>query len=619
MAEKNVYWRCSTDSERWVDKGVLNASPSADTDGLCINVDQTVRYQTLTDRPWGGCFNERGWKAMEKLPGEQKSKIVGSLFGKDGLGLTVGRMPLGNSDFSINRSQSYNELPAGTETDYNLEHFSIDSDRQYLLPYIKEAKKHCPGLVLWGSPWSPPSWMKTNKTIYGGGNIIWDERILKTYAMYFVEYVKAYRKEGLNVYMVMPQNEPTMSTAYSSCVWTGEQLNVFIRDYLAPALKENGLSEVEIYLGTFTDSNSGLVYPTVNDPVTRKLINGIGFQWWSTLLAKRMYRSEKTELVFMQSETLCGGGENDWKYAEEQFDLMKEFFESGIGSYMLWNMILDEKGENTAPNPWHQNSPIVVHSETGEVIYNPQYHQFRHFSAYIRPLAGRIKTEGSFSDAIAFQNPDGENVLVVKNSSDTGLPVTISFNGSSVSPVLPPHSISTFRTDGEVTAFEDATYLSGFEDAAEEETAVKLINLKSGKALSVRGAAFEIGAEVIQWDNQGTADQTWTLRPYDEGYFNLVNFNSLRALGINGGSKEAGARAIQWDNDNSPNQRWRLEPVQRGKRTLYRLVNLGSSLCLAFENESGENGANAVQMEYNGSDGQLWEAVVVLGGSALTD
>lgn len=610
-----MYWQCTTNSEKWSQKDNLNVTEWDNDTSLYIQVDSSARYQRLTQTPFGGCFNERGWEAMKDLTEEQREKIIYDLFSEEGLNLSVGRMALGNSDFSINRSQSYDELPEGIETDYNLDYFSIESDREYMLPYIEAAEKVRPNLPIWGSPWSPPSWMKNNKTIYGqhGDNtIIWEEDILKTYAQYFVEYVKAYRNEGHNVYMVMPQNEPTMNTAYSSCIWTGDQLNIFIRDYLYPAFEKAGLSDnTDIYLGTFTDSQANRTDPTLNDPKTIQMIKGVGFQWWSAPLSARVHR-QFPNLDLMQSETKCGGGDNSWQYAEEQFDTFKEFFEAGVSSYMLWNMILDEKGENTSPNPWRQNAPITVHSETNEVVYNPQYYLTKHFSHYIKPGARRIKTDGNYGDKIAFQNPDGEVVLVVKNSSNSNLEVAINVDGKKTKPVVPAHSISTFRIMSDNTDFNSSPDMSLTESAAEKEQAsIKLSAYVGGKTLSVDGASFSNGAKAIGWANQGTADQTWTLEPTENGYYKLVNYNSLKVLGIYAGATHAGAECVQWDADGSYNQEWKLEPVKKGEKVYYKLRNRGSGLYLSFNGKSND-GAQAVQAVFSG-DNELWDIICIAG------
>ncbi len=610
-----VYWQCSTENEHWADKDALETTLWDGDEELYISVDENTRYQALTADPWGGCFCERGRKAMEKLTKEERSAIIESLFGSEGLGLTVGRMPLGNNDFSINRTTSYDELPAGVTEDYDLKYFSIDTDREYLMPYIDEALKYCPDLKLWASSWSPPSWMKTNGTVHSGGKITWTKEILTTYANYFARFIKDYRAEGYNVYMVMPQNEPTMNTAYASCVWTGAELNEFVRDYLAPTLEKEGLSDVDIYLGTFTDSQASLADPTLNDPETSRIIKGLGVQWWAAPLTKRIYRQNKDKgYVLMQSETKCGNGGNSWSYAEEQFDCVKEFFDAGVNSYMLWNMVLDEKGENTAPSPWHQNSPITVDSVTNKVTYNGQYHLFKHFTYYIKGRARRIKTDGNYVDKIAFQNENGENVLVVKNGSSMTLNVAINFNGRKIKPALPPHSINTFRIDGDNTDFDsvDATYSESGEEA-EAETIVKWHNAESGYTLSVDGAAFDNGKNVIAWTDQGTADQMWTLEKTPDGYYKMINFNSLKALGVYAGSPDAGARCVQWDADGSPNQEWKIEPVSEDGKLYYYIINKGSGLYLGFEHSG--IAAAAVQK----SDAQKWEAIVIQGSGIKND
>lgn len=610
-----MYWQCTTASDPWVDKGTLDITSWDDDTHLYIDVDPTSRYQTLTDTPFGGCFNERGWKAMENLTDAEREKIVSDLFSPEGLNLSVGRMALGNSDFSVNRSQSYDELPEGVATDYNLDYFSIESDREYMLPFIEAAEKVRPNLPIWGSPWSPPSWMKNNKTIYGqhGDNtIIWDDAVLKTYADYFVKYVMAYRAEGHNIYMVMPQNEPTMNTAYSSCVWTGEELNVFIRDYLYPAFEKAGLSEnTQICLGTFTDSQANRTDPTLNDPVTIKMITGVGFQWWSAPLATRVHR-QFPSLSLMQSETKCGGGSNDWQYAEDQFDTFKEFFDAGVSSYMLWNMVLDEKGENTSPNPWRQNAPITVHSSTNAVSYNPQYYLTKHFSHYIAPGARRIKTEGNYGDKIAFQNPDGEIILIVKNSGSVDYPVAINIGGKKAKPTVPAHSISTFRIMGDNTDFATSPDMSLTENSSDSQAVtVKLHGYIGGRTLSVNSASFDNGAKVIGWTDQGTADQTWTLLPTDDGFYKLINYNSSKALGVYGGSTEENAQCVQWSEDGSANQEWKFEPVSIGNSTYYKIVNRGSGLCLSFSG-SGNDGVNATQKSYSGEN-ELWDITCITG------
>ena len=137
---------------------------------------------------------------------------------------------------------------------------------------------HGKRLKLFASPWSPPLWMKTHK-VYNYGNFIWAREYLRAYASYFVRFVQAYAAEGLTVDAVHVQNEPDSDQKFRSCLWTGEKLGMFIRDYLGPAFAKAGLT-TEIWLGTIErPSFNDWVVPSLLDPETRKFVAGIGFQW----------------------------------------------------------------------------------------------------------------------------------------------------------------------------------------------------------------------------------------------------------------------------------------------------------------------------------------------------
>ena len=59
---------------------------------------------------------------------------------------------------------SYNDTPGDVE----MKNFSIDYDREYIIPTIKAAREINPDLYLLSSPWSPPGWMKTGGLMTGG-------------------------------------------------------------------------------------------------------------------------------------------------------------------------------------------------------------------------------------------------------------------------------------------------------------------------------------------------------------------------------------------------------------------------------------------------------------------
>ena len=400
-----------------------------------------------TIRGFGGCFNELGQIALEKLDEGKRNEVLDALFGSEGCGFTVCRVPIGASDYAA-KWYSCDE----TEEDYELRDFSIERDKKYLLPYIHDAQKRRPELTVFASPWSPPTWMKF-PAAYNHGTIRWEEPVLRAYAKYFVKFVGAYAEEGVTVDQIFMQNEPIADQKYPSCVWSGEQMRDFLRDYLAPEFEKSGCP-AEIWLGTLNcpyDNYGGQEFDWTNyhryaetvllDDAARKVISGVGYQWGGKNAIAQTHESFP-ELRLMQTENECGNGENSWKYMEYVFDLMHHYFKNGVEAYTYWNMVLEDGGCSTWG--WHQNSMITVNAAEGTYALEPEYYLMRHFAGFVQRGARLLKLRGRFAaNAMAFENPDGSVVLVVHNGQND--PFTLRCGlGEGFTATLAPHSINTF-------------------------------------------------------------------------------------------------------------------------------------------------------------------------------
>ena len=620
-------WISSSEDQYWVNHGEIEMRDVTEEEietikeesEIYIYADQNTRYQTMDDQPWGGCFADAGWNAMRDLTDEQKKEVVGYLYGpgEDSLNFTAGRTPMGANDYGIGH-YTYDE----TVDDYDLSDFSTECDEEYLIPYIETALEYVPDMQIFASPWTPPSWMKTNNQLTGYYDWPYIEDTpenFEAYANYFVKYLEEYAERGIEIHAVTPQNEPTMRTAYPSCVWTGEQLNVFLRDYLCDAIDEynaeNG-KDVEVWLGTFTDSQKSLAMPTLKDPETSQRIGAVCFQWWGAPLATEVHMTTP-ELKLVQSETKCGNSLNNWQYAEEQFDCFKEFLDAGVSQYFLWNMILEPEGRNNAlGGSWKQNAAITVDGTT--VRLNPSYYLTKHFSSNIDGGARRIKVEGknigegSVSDyvqdvrAIGFQNTDGEIVLNVKNSTSVARTATIIVNDKAFEISLPAHSINTFKMDGTYEDTPDATEVVEIE----ESTSAKFTNLATEFMLSCEG--YDNGADVTTKTNIGESYQTWNLVQAEDGTYFLQNFRSDLVLCVWNGSKDEDAKISQYTNTNAGDQMWELRFIEyRDNVPYYEIINKNSGLALTALGE--EDGYLVTQRTFDGGDDQLW-SLTITGG-----
>lgn len=413
MNMENIEWYVSTDTQYWQQQNNVTITTGNSNLSLTAN-----KYQSLLG--FGGCFNELGYIALQHLSEEDRQQLLHDLFHPEGdQRFDICRLPIGASDYA-EQWYSCNEV----DGDYAMEYFSIERDRKYLIPYIKEALKLNPELKLFASPWSPPTWMKTPKA-YNFGTLRWEKEVLEAYALYFVKFVQAYEAEGITIHQIHVQNEVVADQKFPSCVWTGEQLKVFIRDYLGPAFKEHSL-DTEIWLGTInapeawdewlkkkeTDFN-GYANTVLSDSEAYQYITGVGYQWAGKYAIQRTQMSYP-ELQYLQTENECGDGENTWFYAKYVFNLYHHYFINGVNGYIYWNMALEPKGRSTWG--WEQNSMITIDPNSNERIDNPEYYVMKHFAHFVGKDSRRVGLSGSWAgNALAFENKEGRTIVIVSN------------------------------------------------------------------------------------------------------------------------------------------------------------------------------------------------------------
>jgi glucosylceramidase len=373
------------------------------------------------------------------------------LFDKvDGAAFSHARIPIGATDFSMDRYSL-----AETPNDLEMADFSLDRDRERLIPYIKAALAVNPDIKFWGSPWSPPAWMKDNNNSDGGFMKDTDDNY-KAHALYLARFVEDYAKEGINVLAVHPQNEPGFRQEYPSCGWTGAQMAKYIGKFLGPLFTERNVP-AEIWLGTMSNSteDDAVAKAVMNDSTARGFVKGIGLQWGMEDHAASYVSSY--DVPVMQTEHKCGnyrwlGGyqsgkaPNDMAYANESWGLLKSWIEKGVNSYMVWNMVLDTVGKGIDKRDWKQNALLTVDTGAGTLIPTPTYYVVRHLSQYVEPGAQRVQVQGG--DALAFKNPDGSVVTVLHNSGGQEASTTLSVGGATLQFTIPGSGWATVNWQG---------------------------------------------------------------------------------------------------------------------------------------------------------------------------
>jgi glucosylceramidase len=432
-----AYWKTAT----WTES----------TGTAAVTVNDSNAHQTWDG--FGGAFNELGWSYLTSKALQDQALQL--LFGEDGCRFTWGRIPIGASDYAVDR-YTLNESSGDTE----MTKFSIERDKQKLLLYVKAAQAIKPGLRFWASPWTPPTWMKSSPyqtpgnpvNAFDGGSMKSDDATLKAHALYFVKFIQAYAAEGIKIDYVAPQNEPNYSQNYPSAIWSASTFTTFIGKYLGPALASANLS-TQIMLGTMSNPNgdAGVANAVLADPTAKGFAKVMGVQWgMSDANQISNLQSKGAGIPIWVSEHKCGGqpganvasAPNDLSYAKESWGYIRDAINRGLTGYNSWNMVLDKGGkgiDNT--RVWAQNALLVV--DGGQIIQTPAYYVFRHVSQYVAPGAKRVDATGG--DALAFKNPDGSLVAIMYNSGAANNDYVVSIGGKVLHFAMPASGWATIR------------------------------------------------------------------------------------------------------------------------------------------------------------------------------
>lgn len=415
---------------------------------ICVFVDPSKTYQTFVGI--GAALTDAAAETFYKLPKEKQQEILQAYFDKQkGIGYTVARTNINSCDFS---SDMYTYVNDG---DKELKSFTIEHDKKFKIPFIKEAMTAAGGkLNLFGSPWSPPAWMKDNNDMLHGGKL--KKEFYDSWALYYTKFIKEYEKEGIPVWAISVQNEPMATQKWESCIYSAEEEKDFLKNHLGPTMQKEGLADKKIIVW---DHNRDLIYQRaqtyMNDPEAVKYIWGIGFHWYEDWSGgtqmfdnlRKVHEAYPDKNLFF-TEGCLGPFDakryTDWKLGERYGSSMINDFNNGMTGFTDWNIILDETG-----GPNHvQNfcfAPVHGDTKTGQVTYTNSYYYIGHFSRFITPGAKRISSAASRSQLLttAFRNEDGKTVVVVMNQGSAKFPYYLWINGKAAQITALPHSINT--------------------------------------------------------------------------------------------------------------------------------------------------------------------------------
>jgi len=423
-------------TKRYAEGTPLEWGPASAPAPQTIVLDTSRTYQEILG--FGAAFTDAACYVISRLAADAREQVLKDLFHPASLNLSVCRTCMGSSDYSL-EAYSYDE----GDPDPEMHRFTIERDRSWILPTLRQARQINSSLFLLASPWSPPGWMKSNGSMLGGSL---RKHWFSAYAGYFVKFLQSYAAEGVTIDAVTSQNEvdTDQDGRMPACLLGQEYEIEFIARHLGPAIVKNQL-HTRIWILDHNYNLWGRAICTLDEPEVRRYVDGVAWHGYAgnPSAMTRVHAAHPDKHAYWTE----GGPDftdprygTDWaKWSETYTGILRNQARCIIG----WNLALDEKGK---PNigPFTCGGLVTIHSGTHQITYSGQYFAFAHYSRTVRRGARRFHSEGASNGVshVGFLNPDGSAALILTNpGAETRVRLDLADMMTEIT--LPADSIST--------------------------------------------------------------------------------------------------------------------------------------------------------------------------------
>ncbi len=419
-----------------------NMSPST----IKLNPEET--FQTIDG--FGAAITGSTAYNLLKMSDSDRAKFLKETFSPtEGYGMSYIRICIGCSDFSLSEYTCCDKE--------GIENFALtDEETKYVIPVLKEILAINPSIKILGSPWTAPRWMKVDNLTdlqpyhsWTGGQL--NPAYYQDYATYFVKWIQALKKEGINIYAMTPQNEPLNRVNSASMFMGWEEQRDFIKQALGPKFREAGIG-TKIYAFDHNYNYDNMAdqksYPTkiYADADASQYIAGAAYHNYggdvNELNTVHAANPDK-ELVFTES---TAGDWNDGANLQKRLiDDMEQITLGTVNRWsrgaIIWNLMLDAKrGPNRPGGCTTGFGAVDIADDYKTIRRNSFYYIMAHMSAAVKPGAVRIGTQGFSPNGLtysAFRNPDNSYALVLSNRTSSDVTATVD-DGNHHFPVTVP-------------------------------------------------------------------------------------------------------------------------------------------------------------------------------------
>lgn len=406
-----------------------------------ITIEPEKTYQSME----GFGYTLTGGSAIliYKMADQERKELLMNLFATDSnhIGTSYLRLSIGASDLD-EAPFSYNDLPAG-ETDYHMEKFSLDPDRKYLIPVLKEILAINPDIKIMGSPWSPPVWMKTNGDTRGGSL---KPEYYDAYARYFIRYIQAMADEGIVIDAITIQNEPLHPGNNPSLLMLAEEQAVFVKNHLGPAFKAAQISTKIIIYDHNADRPD---YPIsiLDDPEANQFIDGSAFHLYGGTIdaLTEVHNAHPDKHIYFTEQWIGAPANFSQDLAWHMKTLIIGATRNWSRTVLEWNLAADPNQDPHTDRGGCDRCLGAVTIDGNIVAKNPAFYIIAHAAKFVRP--GAVRIESNLSESlpnVAFKTPEGKLVLIVHNEQKEKMMFNIAHEGEFLTTSLPGGAVGTY-------------------------------------------------------------------------------------------------------------------------------------------------------------------------------
>lgn len=559
-----------------------------------LTLDPGQTFQSIEGL--GFMLTQGSAQVIRTLSPSEQTTLLNELFHPStGLGISMVRISIGASDLS-NSTYTYNETPG----DVNMNNFSlVGPDETDLIPVLQLIRGINPNVKILATPWTAPTWMKTNGGFQGGSLA---PAYYGAYANYFVKYLQEMAVRNLPIWGITPQNEPENGFNTPSMVMTANEQVNFINNHLGPSIANAGLSPKIIAFDHNCDNPN---YPITVLNNSSYVVGAAFHLYGGDISALSQVRNATNKDVYFTEQYTDVNGNFNGDFGWHMKNVVIGSLNNYARTVLEWNLATDENYGPFTPGGCTECLGALTISSNQSINRNVSYYIIGQLAKFTKAGAQRFSVSSSRNEvhATALQNPDGSKVLLVYNDRNRNATLKVVEGTQSFNFTVPKKSAVTFTwTDG------------GTGNTQPFPGAYNILARHSGKGLDVAGNSTSSGANVEQYEinNGGGDNQRWRIEEAGSGNFYLKVKHTNMCLSAATNQKADGVNVVQKTCSGAANQKWQINDLNNG---YYSIQNQHNGRVLDVASASTNNSANVQVWTNFSSNNQQWELVQVEGNT----